>query len=193
MDVGKYVFALDGLIEDDCLDRITLWVKDHPDLFEDAKIYSNGGMIDKVNKDIRDTSTIYMSLDHKSLTARHWHNYLMSQFREGLNRYFQEYNFASFPSMDLVDMQILRYKEKGHYDFHVDHSRAAPRTMSMILLLNDDYEGGNLSFADPDGSNQNIISNKKGRLILWPSNFLYPHKVNPVTKGTRYSIVCWAL
>ena len=31
------------------------------------------------------------------------------------------------------------------------------------------------------------------RMIIWPSTFLYPHTVKPVTKGTRYSVVAWAL
>ena len=32
-----------------------------------------------------------------------------------------------------------------------------------------------------------------GRLIIWPSNFMYKHKVTPVTKGKRFSIVAWAI
>ena len=32
----------------------------------------------------------------------------------------------------------------------------------------------------------------KGDLLIFPSNFLYPHRVDPVTKGVRYSYVSWA-
>ncbi len=32
---------------------------------------------------------------------------------------------------------------------------------------------------------------KTGDMIIFPSNFLYPHQVMPVTKGERYSIVSW--
>ena len=38
-----------------------------------------------------------------------------------------------------------------------------------------------------------IIEKKSNRMIVWPSNFLYPHAVKPVTEGIRYSIVSWAL
>jgi len=31
----------------------------------------------------------------------------------------------------------------------------------------------------------------KGRVIMFPSNFMYPHTVNNVEKGCRYSIVSW--
>jgi predicted 2-oxoglutarate/Fe(II)-dependent dioxygenase YbiX len=68
-----------------------------------------------------------------------------------------------------------------------------PRTMSCILLLNNDYEGGNLCFRNPDGSGEWEVEVKPNRMIIWPSNFLYPHTVKPVTKGKRYSVVAWAL
>ena len=32
---------------------------------------------------------------------------------------------------------------------------------------------------------------KAGEVIIFPSNFLYPHKVNPVSKGTRYTFISW--
>ena len=68
-----------------------------------------------------------------------------------------------------------------------------PRTLSAIYLINDDYEGGNLIFGIP-GSDQILkIERVKNRMIVWPSNFLYPHTVEPIIKGTRYSMVSWAL
>jgi predicted 2-oxoglutarate/Fe(II)-dependent dioxygenase YbiX len=59
--------------------------------------------------------------------------------------------------------------------------------------LNNDYEGGKIVFANPDLSGQFEIDVVPNRLIVWPSNFLFPHRVNPVTKGVRYSVVAWAL
>jgi predicted 2-oxoglutarate/Fe(II)-dependent dioxygenase YbiX len=53
--------------------------------------------------------------------------------------------------------------------------------------LNDDYEGGELVFWESE-----TIKLKAGSIMIFPSNFMYPHKVMPVTKGTRYSYVSWA-
>ena len=45
---------------------------------------------------------------------------------------------------------------------------------------------------------QNFIAEKKkirlktGDILLFPSNFMYPHEVKEVTKGVRYSFVRWA-
>ena len=59
-------------------------------------------------------------------------------------------------------------------------------------MLNNDYEGGDLSFADQNNEEILKVEKQANRMIIWPSNFLFPHAVLPVTKGKRYSIVAWA-
>ncbi len=81
----------------------------------------------------------------------------------------------------------------GHYVDHVDHAIGIPRNLSVIVFLNDNYMGGELEFFKPDMSSSKIIKPKTGRTIIWPSNFMYPHKVIPVTSGTRYTLVSWAI
>lgn len=98
--------------------------------------------------------------------------------------------------------QVLRYDVGGHYDEHVDSEalwhnthenkiewkKVLDRDISILLYLNDDYEGGELVFP-----NQNImIKPKTGMLVAFPSNHHFVHGVNPVTKGTRYAMVTWA-
>ena len=36
-----------------------------------------------------------------------------------------------------------------------------------------------------------LINKQANSVHVYPSNFLYPHEVNPVTKGERYSIIVW--
>tara|TARA_R110001592_G_scaffold357971_1_gene661924 strand:- start:2132 stop:2692 length:561 start_codon:yes stop_codon:yes gene_type:complete len=58
--------------------------------------------------------------------------------------------------------------------------------LSLLIVLNDDYEGGEfVMFKNVE------YKFKAGDLLIFPSNFLYPHRVNPVKKGTRYSVVSW--
>ena len=78
---------------------------------------------------------------------------------------------------------------KNHCD-HVhslfDGERKGIPILSIIGILNDDYEGGELiMFEDKK------IDTKKGDLLIFPSNFLYPHEITPVTRGVRYSYVSW--
>jgi predicted 2-oxoglutarate/Fe(II)-dependent dioxygenase YbiX len=53
--------------------------------------------------------------------------------------------------------------------------------------LNDNFEGGEFSFFDEDLR----YKIPKGAALMFPSNFMYPHQIMPVTKGVRYSIITW--
>ena len=60
------------------------------------------------------------------------------------------------------------------------------------LFLNDDYEGGELGFRWFDDKEEPSIKYVKPKAldcIFFPANLC--HKVAPVTKGTRYSVVRW--
>ena len=59
--------------------------------------------------------------------------------------------------------------------------------ISLIGFLNDDYEGADLILCDDIK-----IDTKKGNILIFPSSFMYPHQVTPLTKGFRYSYVSWA-
>ena len=106
-------------------------------------------------------------------------------------------------------MQITRYKKGGFYFFHKDgkgdHLSAYDepdnefmhghvRKLSMTVLLNDNYEGGEFQFAtlkEEECEIQTPEFNKKGSIIVFPSDM--EHRVAPVTKGIRYSLVIWFL
>jgi hypothetical protein len=55
--------------------------------------------------------------------------------------------------------------------------------MGLLMYLNDDYQGGELTYTAPDGT-AHAIKAKKGDMIYCPS--WYPHGVNKVISGTRY-------
>ena len=58
--------------------------------------------------------------------------------------------------------------------------------LTFLGVLNDEYKGGHFLM------NNEIIDVKQGDIIVFPSTFLYPHRVDEVTEGTRYSFVAWA-
>jgi len=82
---------------------------------------------------------------------------------------------------------LLKYEVGGFYSQHKDSFKERPRTISCSFALNDDYEGGEFAFFD----RELVYKLKKGSCIMFPSNFMYPHEIMPVTSGTRYSIVTW--
>ena len=85
--------------------------------------------------------------------------------------------------------QLLKYEapSKG-YDWHVDIGAgdASTRKISISILLNDDYRGGELGFF---AEKSQYIKPDRGMAVCFPS-FL-PHCVMPVEKGTRWSLVSW--
>jgi PKHD-type hydroxylase len=77
----------------------------------------------------------------------------------------------------------------GHYDWHIDlgPGRYSLRKLSMSVQLSDgtDYDGGDLEFM----ASEETGIRTRGSLIVFPS-FL-EHRVTPVTRGVRASMVSW--
>ena len=59
--------------------------------------------------------------------------------------------------------------------------------LSVLGMLNEDYEGGKLLMF----KEQKEMTLKQGDIMVFPSIFMYPHEVTPVTKGVRNSFVSW--
>ena len=97
-------------------------------------------------------------------------------------------------------MQITRYKKGGYYAFHKDgksdnlstHDDGTIRKLSMSIILNNNYDGGQFQFATLTPEAEGKIHTtylSTGSVIVFPS-FL-THRVKPVTRGVRYSLVAW--
>jgi len=108
--------------------------------------------------------------------------------------------------------QFTKYNKGQYYDWHCDswersynkpndpQSHGKIRKLSVTLSLSDnkDYKGGELEFdlrnIDPDKKRNTMVCKEirpKGSMVVFPS-FLW-HRVRPVTKGSRYSLVIWNL
>jgi Rps23 Pro-64 3,4-dihydroxylase Tpa1-like proline 4-hydroxylase len=83
-------------------------------------------------------------------------------------------------------VHLLRYEKGGYLPAHQDHG-VSSRVLSVVMYLNNEYEGGELSFP-----NSKIkIKPEPGSIIFFPSNYLYVHEVAPIISGTRYSMPHW--
>jgi hypothetical protein len=161
--------------------------------FKEAEVGGEDKNESKINFNVRRTYVFPLINLNDSFSTAHWHNLLYKYFSGALKQFQIDTNIIDFGFKNINNIEVLKYENTGFYTWHVDHFAEVPRTMSCILLLNNDYEGGNLCFRNPDGSGEWEVEVKPNRMIVWPSNFLYPHTVKPVTKGKRYSVVAWAL
>jgi PKHD-type hydroxylase len=89
-------------------------------------------------------------------------------------------------------MQFSAYGQGEHYGWHMDlgaQGHFSRRKISVSVLLNDpsEYDGGDFEISI--GAHNKICSRAKGGVILFPSYAL--HRVTPITRGTRYSLVAW--
>jgi PKHD-type hydroxylase len=108
-------------------------------------------------------------------------------------------NYYNFDLNGYESFQYTTYFEQGLYDWHMDsymlmrsenNKKTFPhRKLSMTLCLNEDYLGGDLLINRGDQNDCVNIPKKKGKAIFFPSFMC--HKVAPVTKGIRRSLVVW--
>jgi PKHD-type hydroxylase len=108
-----------------------------------------------------------------------------------LNGKFYKFNLFGFHE----DFQFTVYEaeDEAHYTWHMDagpnESGAPPRKLSMVIQLSDptDYEGGELQIYS--GAEPTAVDKELGIIAVFPSYML--HRVTPVTKGIRRTLVVW--
>lgn len=113
-----------------------------------------------------------------------------------ISQHFINYNakFTWCHPAKIVEASLLKYDVGGKYEFHCDSGAIHKRDLTCIINLNSDYEGGEFEFANPDKKGEVVkVIDAKNKMIFFPSNYLIPHRVRPITKGTRYSIVLWLI
>lgn len=108
------------------------------------------------------------------------------------NIQFTHYEPSPTPDDSNPVMQL-----NGHYDWHSDEmiypgDEKVVRKLSMTLVLNDGYVGGEFEFAflKSHKIDYKALNLKKGDIVIFPS--MLEHRVNPVKIGERKVIVCWA-
>lgn len=90
----------------------------------------------------------------------------------------------------LENIGVVRYSSGQEYKWHADVGFASTddysnRTISVVLYLTDDFEGGGTEFID------GTRKPKAGEAIYFPSSWTFYHRAQPVTKGTKYVIITW--
>ena len=105
--------------------------------------------------------------------------------------YGEDHEF--FSCIHHTDFRINKYGVDGFMSLHIDnihHSHGQlygyPQS-SVLLFLNDDYDGGEIIVAGT------IYKPQKGSAMVFPSNFMFPHEVKTVTKGERWSVISWLM
>jgi PKHD-type hydroxylase len=119
----------------------------------------------------------------------------MKEMYSDINNFIQKANLNHFGFGDVQiteQAQFTEYPEGGFYDWHMDCDVAMAheppvRKISMTLLLSPEnqFEGGDLELMTP-GKKAKL---KQGHAVIFAS--FINHRVAPVTRGVRQSLVMW--
>ena len=179
----EYIFTLDNVVPEELCDRIL-------EEYRDCNLW-NATMVGDgtVDNKIRNCDVINIS-DNKSLQENfEIRKKLDEDFYVCASNAINEYRkvFPDVASEMDTGYDLLRYNQGQFYIQHTDSFKKQQRSVSCSFLLNDDYEGGEFAFFD----REIIIKGGKGSIVMFPSNFMFPHEVMPIISGTRYSIITW--
>ena len=90
-------------------------------------------------------------------------------------------------------IQATKYEVGQHYGWHIDDGDDVkdrlPRKLSMTLVVDSEFEGGELEIFHAPTHETLTFDIKPGNVCIFPS--WVSHRVKPVTSGTRYSLVAW--
>lgn len=120
---------------------------------------------------------------------------IMERIWYAYDKYLKDLNFHWYTGWNgFSRVRFNRYAENKKMAEHCDHihdlfdgERKGIPTMTALCLLNDDYIGGEFIMWTDEK-----IELNQGDVIIFPSCFLYPHRVDPVLSGVRYSCVAWS-
>jgi len=180
--IDNFIVVLDNVIPNDLIAAI------HRE-YINSNDWVLATTVSGLNTNTRNCSTIglsFSSIIQKNPVIR---THIDNEIHTATQKIIAKYR-GKFPKIEIkldTGYDLLRYKTGQFYVEHTDSIKEQPRILSCSIVLNDDYEGGEFAFFGQELK----YKVPKGSAILFPSNFMYPHEIMPVTSGTRYSIVTW--
>jgi predicted 2-oxoglutarate/Fe(II)-dependent dioxygenase YbiX len=182
-DISDYIAIFENLIPNELCDRIleefrssNEWM---PTQVGQGEVHNNIRNADTIN--LSTAETISKNFNTRKTIDEN----IFEIAGNAIMKYNEKFHHARIE--EDTGYELLRYREGQFYIEHTDSFKARPRAVSCSIALNDDYEGGEFAFF-----NRKIKHKlKKGSIIMFPSNFMFPHEIMEVTKGTRYSVITW--
>jgi len=125
-------------------------------------------------KDIRNASTNIFTEDFKKK--------LNSKIEPLVIEYANKNNIYELKN---EGYHIVRYTEGQFFTEHSDFTQEYPRRVSAIVYLNDDYEGGTITFTKI----QKSFKPETNTIMIFPSSEHFSHSADAVISGTKYAII----
>lgn len=123
-----------------------------------------------------------LNLENKNLIEMH--NKIYQVLKSCVDDYAQYWGI----SVNYYEaFNFVKYEGAGQqFRIHADHGPAYACTVSAVIYLNDNYEGGELYFPRLD---KLTYKPKRGDIAIFPSNYIYEHASLDMVEGTKYCVV----
>jgi hypothetical protein len=135
---------------------------------------------------------VYFKMNDKSLGPRNESNAKLfdtySEIFQALKKCVDDYCRYWGIHVNFYEIfNFVKYEGEGkHFRIHADDGPAYKATVSAVIYLNDDYEGGEIYFPRLDNL---TIKPQYGDIAIFPSNYAYEHASLPIKSGTKYCVV----
>lgn len=192
MNLTRMVDCLDDQLCQDILEE-------HKNLyFTESIVYDTDGS--KINSDARTNSQVWLPSEFEERVHKCANDALLAWSQQIAQEYPEVHHVMNLPGvkpgLETVrePFSLLRYQFSQEYKYHVDAplfdcgegiENPKTRLISMVIYINDDFKGGETQF---HGRKYKPV---KGRALVFPSNWNYPHRSCPVTEGEKLAIVTW--
>jgi len=216
MNLTNYYYYFQSVLPPKLCDDIIAYGKQHQ-----AEMAVTGGVSDKVGSGQKLSQKDIKNIQKKRNSDIVWMN--DRWIYKEIQPYIHEANRAAGWNFEWdwsESCQFTKYGVGQYYGWHcdswekpyqrkqnddgtypIDHGKIRKLSMTISLSEPDEYDGGNLEFdfrnqVDWERNKKKAIKScdeirPRGSIIVFPS-FVW-HRVAPVTRGTRYSLVVWSL
>ena len=143
-----------------------------------------------VNKKDKDSTDLSLRLEHpRNKDEYEVNEYILKTLKKGTEKYRKKFKFLD----RVVDIwhlddrfNIQRFDEgQGYHAVHCEHTKHEYRMLVWMIYLNNAKCG--TRFYEP----QRDVKAKEGRLVMWPSDWTYPHSGITPNKGKKYIVTGW--
>ena len=149
-----------------------------------ASARDHGGVGGAGNTVVRRSKVTWLNFE----SANAWTYQRIADIVSGINAEHYRFELSGIGE----PIQLARYDadDHGHYDWHQDYGVAeVSRKLSVTVQLSEphDYDGGDLVLKT--SSKHAEPGRERGLVVVFPAYQL--HRVTPVIRGTRHSLVAW--
>jgi len=185
------------ILDDKELQQVNSYIEIKKSLFETSTLMKDDGT-QKTTNDLKIRSSTAYMLDDRQNVSKLIHAGMergLQTYRDRVKKLSMMFSHWPIPGSTQTffgreNIQLLRYLPGQKYEFHHDQADFQDqveyfRTISTVLYLNDDFEGGGTAFP------HKTFKPKAGHALFFPSNWCYPHSGTEVISGEKRVAVTW--